>query len=64
MENLNLKKLFDLKKNQLGCSFSEKMFQRIPAQFCEMVSQIGFHAECAPPEGMLTLYISKLQIIS
>lgn len=63
MENLNLKKLFDLKKNQLGCS-SEKMFQRIPAQLCEMVSQIGFHAECAPPEGMLTLYISKLQIIS
>lgn len=62
MENSKLKKLFDLKKNQLGCS-SEKMFQRIPAQFCEMVSQIGFHAECAPPEGMLTLYISKLQII-
>ncbi|XP_006793753.1 protein mono-ADP-ribosyltransferase PARP9-like [Neolamprologus brichardi] len=49
VENSNLKKLFDLKKNQLGCS-SEKMFQRIPAQFCEMVSQIGSHAECAPPE--------------
>uniref|UniRef100_A0A3Q4HIS3 Macro domain-containing protein n=1 Tax=Neolamprologus brichardi TaxID=32507 RepID=A0A3Q4HIS3_NEOBR len=42
VENSNLKKLFDLKKNQLGCS-SEKMFQRIPAQFCEMVSQIDIY---------------------
>ncbi|XP_013125678.1 poly [ADP-ribose] polymerase 9 [Oreochromis niloticus] len=49
VENSTLKKLFDLKKNQLGCS-SEKMFQRIPAQFCEMVSHIGFHSECAPPK--------------
>ncbi|XP_006810462.1 protein mono-ADP-ribosyltransferase PARP9-like [Neolamprologus brichardi] len=50
VENPALELLFDLKKKQLGCSSSEKMFQRIPAQFCEMVSQIGFHAECAPPE--------------
>lgn len=62
MENSKLKKLFDLKKNQLGCS-SEKMFQRIPAQFCEMVSQIGFHAECAPPEGMTMFLLTVLMII-
>ncbi|XP_030613568.1 protein mono-ADP-ribosyltransferase PARP9 [Archocentrus centrarchus] len=48
--NPSLEMLFDLKKKQLHCSSPEEMFQCIPAQFCEMVSQIGFHAECAPPE--------------
>ncbi|XP_035532034.1 protein mono-ADP-ribosyltransferase PARP9 [Morone saxatilis] len=50
VENATLKMLFDLKKNQLGCSTSQKMFQCIPAQFCEMVAHIGFHAEYAPPD--------------
>lgn len=63
MENQILKVLFDLKKKQLGCSSSQKMFQRIPAQFCQMVSQIGFHAECAPPEGMTMFLLTVLMII-
>uniref|UniRef100_A0A8P4GBB9 Macro domain-containing protein n=1 Tax=Dicentrarchus labrax TaxID=13489 RepID=A0A8P4GBB9_DICLA len=50
VENAALKMLFDLKKKQLGCSTSQKMFQCISAQFCEMVSHIGFHAEYAPPD--------------
>ncbi|KAK5611703.1 hypothetical protein CRENBAI_011808 [Crenichthys baileyi] len=50
VENFALKKMFDLKKKQLHCSTSTTMFQRIPAQFCEMISRIGFQAECAPPE--------------
>ncbi|KAM4730941.1 LOW QUALITY PROTEIN: protein mono-ADP-ribosyltransferase PARP9 [Anableps anableps] len=50
VENDALKAMFDMKKRQLRCSTSETMFQRIPPQFCEMISQIGFHAECAPPE--------------
>ncbi|XP_022057455.2 protein mono-ADP-ribosyltransferase PARP9 [Acanthochromis polyacanthus] len=50
VENSTLELLFDLKKKQLGTSTPQRMFQRIPAQFCEMVSQVGFHAECAPPE--------------
>ncbi|XP_074514243.1 protein mono-ADP-ribosyltransferase PARP9 isoform X2 [Sebastes fasciatus] len=50
VENPTLQTLFDLKKNQLRCSTPRKMFQRIPAQFCEMVSRIGFHAEYAPPD--------------
>ncbi|XP_040004962.1 protein mono-ADP-ribosyltransferase PARP9 isoform X2 [Xiphias gladius] len=49
VENPTLKILFDLKKKQLQCNISQKMLQRIPAQFCEMVSHIGFHSECAPP---------------
>ncbi|XP_070693888.1 protein mono-ADP-ribosyltransferase PARP9 [Pempheris klunzingeri] len=48
VENSALEMLFDLKKEQLLCS-SRKMFQRIPAQFCEMVGRVGFHAEFAPP---------------
>ncbi|KAF3842871.1 hypothetical protein F7725_001720 [Dissostichus mawsoni] len=46
--NPSLKKISDLKATQLHCS-TQKMFQLIPAQFCEMVCKIGFHAEYAPP---------------
>ncbi|MEQ2249721.1 hypothetical protein ILYODFUR_032159 [Ilyodon furcidens] len=53
VENYALKKMFDLKKNQLHCFKPKTMFQRIPAQFCEMISRIGFQAECAPPEGIV-----------
>ncbi|XP_015226702.1 PREDICTED: poly [ADP-ribose] polymerase 9-like [Cyprinodon variegatus] len=51
VENNPLKLMFDLKKKQLGSSSSRTMFQCIPAQFCEMISRIGFQAECSPPEG-------------
>ncbi|KAF7660860.1 hypothetical protein LDENG_00274160 [Lucifuga dentata] len=51
VENPALKEMFDLKRKQLQSSFpSRTMYQRIPAQFCGMVSQIGFHAEYAPPD--------------
>ncbi|XP_044073699.1 protein mono-ADP-ribosyltransferase PARP9 [Siniperca chuatsi] len=51
VENPCLKYVFGLKQKQLCCSTPpRKMFQRIPVQFCEMVCQIGFHAEFAPPE--------------
>uniref|UniRef100_A0A3B4U3T6 Poly [ADP-ribose] polymerase 9-like n=1 Tax=Seriola dumerili TaxID=41447 RepID=A0A3B4U3T6_SERDU len=49
VENPALETLFNLKKNQLQCHTSRKMFQRIPAQFCGMVSHIGFRTEYAPP---------------
>lgn len=53
MENDSLKVLFDLKQNQLNCFHSRKMFQCIQAQFFDMVSHIGFHSECAPPNGII-----------
>ncbi|XP_034064641.1 protein mono-ADP-ribosyltransferase PARP9 [Gymnodraco acuticeps] len=46
--NPSLKSIYDQKATQLRCS-TQKMFQLIPAQFCEMVCKIGFHAEYAPP---------------
>ncbi|KAG7233896.1 hypothetical protein INR49_006458 [Caranx melampygus] len=49
VENDALETLFHLKKKQLQCSTPQRMFQRIPAQFCDVVSRIGFHTECAPP---------------
>jgi len=55
VKNPALQGLYDLMKNHLRCSTSDTMFQRIPAQFCEMISRIGFHAECAPPEGRIIL---------
>ncbi|KAK2839530.1 hypothetical protein Q5P01_013270 [Channa striata] len=50
VENPVLEKLFELKKKQLQVLNPLRMIQRVPAQFCEMVCRIGFHAECAPPE--------------
>ncbi len=56
VENSTLELLFDLKKKQLCCSTPpQTMFQLIPVQFSEMVSHIGFHAEYAPPEGVIVL---------
>lgn len=43
--------LFEMKKNQMKCSTTRKMMQRIPAHFRDMVSYIGFQAEFAPPDG-------------
>ncbi|XP_061579916.1 protein mono-ADP-ribosyltransferase PARP9 [Cololabis saira] len=54
VENPALTSLFELKKKQLNCSHPpETMFQRVPAQFCEMINRIGFYAECAPPDDPL-----------
>uniref|UniRef100_A0A667Z8L2 PARP catalytic domain-containing protein n=1 Tax=Myripristis murdjan TaxID=586833 RepID=A0A667Z8L2_9TELE len=51
VENSALKDLFELKKKQLGPPGSPRtMYQRIPAQFCEMVSQVGIHREYTPPD--------------
>uniref|UniRef100_A0A8C5H743 PARP14-like eighth type I KH domain-containing protein n=1 Tax=Gouania willdenowi TaxID=441366 RepID=A0A8C5H743_GOUWI len=50
VSNKSLENLFDLKKQQLNCNQTRKMYQCIPAQFCHIVSQIGFHVELAPPE--------------
>lgn len=50
LDNSALKAMFDMKKKQLHCSSSLKSLQRIPGQFCDMISQIGFQAECAPPD--------------
>lgn len=51
VENATLSKIFDLKKKQLGSSITQRMLQLIPAHFCDMVSQVGFQAEFAPPDG-------------
>ncbi|XP_029967787.1 protein mono-ADP-ribosyltransferase PARP9-like [Salarias fasciatus] len=50
VENTALEILFSVKQSQLQCS-TRKMYQCIPAQFCNMISRVGFHAEIAPPEA-------------
>ena len=59
MENAALEKLFEHKKEQLSCFKPKTMYQRIPAQFIDMVSRVGFHTEFAPPDGMIILTITK-----
>lgn len=51
VENPALRDVFELKRKQLELRVSPRqMYQRVPAQFCEMVSHIGFQREYAPPE--------------
>lgn len=51
VENPTLEKIFGLKKNQMKSFITRRMLQRIPVHFCDMVSNIGFQAEFAPPDG-------------
>ncbi|CAL8372114.1 unnamed protein product [Arctogadus glacialis] len=48
--NAALMEVFELKKKQLGSSSPpRRMYQRIPAQFCSRLKDIGFQREYAPP---------------
>ncbi|KAK6311312.1 hypothetical protein J4Q44_G00169760 [Coregonus suidteri] len=49
VENSTLKHLFELKKRQLQSASSQRMYQRLPAQYCDLVSRVGFQREFAPP---------------
>ncbi|XP_020348726.1 protein mono-ADP-ribosyltransferase PARP9 isoform X3 [Oncorhynchus kisutch] len=42
VENSTLKHLFEIKKRQL--------YQRLPVQYCDLVSRVGFQREFAPPD--------------
>ncbi|XP_062312358.1 protein mono-ADP-ribosyltransferase PARP9 isoform X2 [Osmerus eperlanus] len=48
LENPCLERVFEIKKQQLSATPS-RMYQRLPAQFCELVSRVGFHRMLAPP---------------
>ncbi|KAM4609064.1 protein mono-ADP-ribosyltransferase PARP9 [Polymixia lowei] len=51
VENPALKELFEQRKKRLRSSVQPKqMYQRIPAQFCDMVSHVGFQREYTPPD--------------
>ncbi|KAK6312538.1 hypothetical protein J4Q44_G00182020 [Coregonus suidteri] len=51
VENKALKQVFDLMKRQLQVSSSsQRMYQRLPAQFCDLLSRVGFQMEFAPPD--------------
>uniref|UniRef100_A0A674E854 PARP14-like eighth type I KH domain-containing protein n=1 Tax=Salmo trutta TaxID=8032 RepID=A0A674E854_SALTR len=50
VENSALKQVFELKKKQLAVSTSQRMYQRLPAQFCGLLNRVGFQREFAPPD--------------
>ncbi|XP_029599294.1 uncharacterized protein LOC115181509 isoform X3 [Salmo trutta] len=51
VENKALKQVFDLRKRQLQVSTSsQRMYQRLPVQFCDLLSRVGFQMEFAPPD--------------
>ncbi|XP_024243590.1 protein mono-ADP-ribosyltransferase PARP9 isoform X2 [Oncorhynchus tshawytscha] len=50
VENRALKQVFELKKKQLDVSTSQRMYQRLPAQYCHLLTRVGFQREFAPPE--------------
>ncbi|XP_029540687.1 protein mono-ADP-ribosyltransferase PARP9 isoform X1 [Oncorhynchus nerka] len=53
VENRALKQVFELKKKQLDVSTSQRMYQRLPAQYCHLLTRVGFQREFAPPEGQI-----------
>ncbi|XP_064806772.1 protein mono-ADP-ribosyltransferase PARP9 isoform X2 [Oncorhynchus masou masou] len=50
VENRALKQVFELKKKQLDVSTSQRMYQRLPAQYCHLLTRVGFQREFAPPD--------------
>ncbi|KAM9471310.1 uncharacterized protein ACWYII_007185 isoform 2-T3 [Salvelinus alpinus] len=51
VENKALKQVFDLRKRHLQVSTSsQRMYQRLPVQFCDLLSRVGFQMEFAPPD--------------
>lgn len=50
VENHTLRQLFDLKKLQVSTS-PHRMYHCLPAQFCDLLSRVGFQKEFAPPDG-------------
>ncbi|XP_064815812.1 uncharacterized protein LOC135532113 [Oncorhynchus masou masou] len=51
VENKALKQVFDLRKRQLQVSTpSQRMYQRLPVQFCDLLSRVGFQMEFTPPD--------------
>ncbi|KAG7261001.1 hypothetical protein CRUP_032035 [Coryphaenoides rupestris] len=51
IDNTALTEVFELKKKRLGSSaLPQRMYQRIPGQFCSMLKVIGFQREFAPPD--------------
>ncbi|KAK6301841.1 hypothetical protein J4Q44_G00278940 [Coregonus suidteri] len=50
VENSALKQVFELKKKQLEVSTSQRMYQRLPAQYCDLLNRVGFQREFAPPD--------------
>ena len=51
VENRALKQVFELKKKQLDVSTSQRMYQRLPAQYCNLLTRVGFQREFASPDG-------------
>lgn len=49
VENPCLKQVFELKKKQLSTT-SRRLYQRLPAQFCDLIGRVGFQREFAPPQ--------------
>ncbi|XP_070975530.1 protein mono-ADP-ribosyltransferase PARP9 isoform X2 [Oncorhynchus clarkii lewisi] len=50
VENRALKQVFELKKKQLDVSTSQRMYQRLPAQYCHLLTRVGFQREFASPD--------------
>ncbi|CAB1349407.1 unnamed protein product [Coregonus sp. 'balchen'] len=53
VENSTLNHLSELKKRQLQPASSQRMYQRLPAQYCDLVSRVGFQREFAPPDEQM-----------
>ncbi len=50
LENIALKQLFDRNGKRLKDK-PKRLYQRVSAQFCDLICRVGFQREFAPPAG-------------
>ncbi len=50
LENIALKQLFD-RKGKIVKDEPKRLYQRVSAQFCDLICRVGFQKEFAPPAG-------------
>jgi len=51
LENIVLKQLFDSNERRVKDK-PKRLYQRVSAQFCDLICRVGFQKEFAPPAGI------------
>lgn len=60
LENIALKQLFDRNEQRVKVK-PKRLYQRVSAQFCDLICRVGFQKEFAPPAG--NTHVKSFRII-
>lgn len=54
LENIVLKQLFEMNRQRVTDK-PKRLYQRVSAQFCDLICRVGFQKEFAPPAGNINV---------